>query len=97
MHESSLIVALQNPPKVDDLEKISDVLSVEKVDEYRFKINYEPGQSPAESIATTAVQQQWRLTELIPEKRSLEQIFVDITTSETSEQADTASGEDQAA
>jgi len=84
MHESCVVVVLRQPPAVAELETITGVTAVETMDEHRFKLYHEPGQSPAEALVELAVQNQWRLIELTPEKRSLEQIFVDITTSEKS-------------
>lgn len=98
MHESCVIVVLANPPTLTELEAITGVTSVEALDDNRFKCYFEPEQqSPAESIVETSVQQKWRLTELTPEKRSLEQIFVDITTSEKVSENTPGSSEDQAA
>ena len=98
MHESCVTVVLGNPPSATDLEAVEGVTSVEVLDDNRFKCYFEPkGQSPAEAIVEMSVQQQWRLTELTPDKRSLEQIFVDITTSEKSSDETTRSSKDQAA
>jgi hypothetical protein len=44
-----------------------------------------------------AVQNHWRLSELTPEKRSLEQIFVDITTSEKTGEGPASGSAEQAA
>jgi ABC-2 type transport system ATP-binding protein len=82
MQESRLTVTLNHPPSLPELEAIAGVTTVEAVTDNQFAIHYEPGHSPAEAIVETAVQKGWRLSQLTPEKRSLEQIFVDITTSE---------------
>lgn len=97
MHESCLLIELRQPPAIVELENISGVTSVESIDAQRFKLFYEPGQNPAEALVELAVQKQWRLTELTPEKRSLEQIFVDITTSEKTTEDSSQSTEEQAA
>ncbi|MGD8568981.1 MAG: ABC transporter ATP-binding protein [Gammaproteobacteria bacterium] len=81
--ESRLIVTLNNPPAPTELKQLPGVTSVEALGDNQFRIHYEPGSNPAENIVKTAVQRQWRLCQLTPEKRTLEQIFVDITTSET--------------
>ncbi|WP_455223306.1 ABC transporter ATP-binding protein [Kaarinaea lacus] len=97
MHESCLVVVLHRPPALSELENIAGVTAVESIDEQRFKLYHEPGQSPAESLVELAVQNQWRLAELTPEKRSLEQIFVDITTSEKTNEESGQSTKEQAA
>ncbi|HEY5603842.1 MAG TPA: ABC transporter ATP-binding protein [Gammaproteobacteria bacterium] len=97
MHESCVMIMLQQPPPLSELEKFPGVTAVEALDERRFKLYHEPGQSPAESLAEMAVQNRWRLTELTPEKRSLEQIFVDITTTEKTADAPGNGAAEQAA
>jgi len=97
MHTSCLVIELRQPPAIAELEKISGVTSVESINAQRFKLFYEPGHNPAEALVELAVQNQWRLTELTPEKRSLEQIFVDITTSEKTNEDSSESTEEQAA
>ena len=98
MHESCVLVVMENPPSLSELEAVEGVTSVEALGDNRFKCYFEPDQqSPAETIVETSVQQRWRLTELTPEKRTLEQIFVDITTTEKSSDDSSSSSENQAA
>ena len=49
----------------------------------RVRIHYDPQHNPAEALVQQSVSQQWGLYELIPERMSLEQIFVDITHTES--------------
>ena len=56
---------------------------VELVEENLFRIMHSSENSPAEKLAELAVQQGWGLFELTPERKTLEQIFVDITSNET--------------
>ncbi|NOZ53946.1 MAG: ATP-binding cassette domain-containing protein [Gammaproteobacteria bacterium] len=88
MGASSLVIALKNAPVVTALESIPLVNAVASLGDGRFRLVYEPESDPAEQIVQTAVNNNWGLHEIFPEKRSLEQIFVDITTSE----ADNKSG-----
>lgn len=83
MQASSLIVGLRNPPIKDSLLTIAGVKSVEEAGEGRFRLHYLPDQNPAEQLADAAVRNGWGLRELIPERMSLEEIFVDITTAES--------------
>lgn len=85
MQTSSLIVALRNPPEVETLRNIDHVDNVEALEEGRLRISHDPSTSPAEAIAALAVTEGWGLYELTPERMSLEDIFVDITTTEQHE------------
>jgi len=84
MRARSLIIGLQQPPAtiVSKLESIEGVESVEALEDGRWRVRHAEDQSPANRIAEEAVQNNWGLTELSPETRSLEQIFLDITSSE---------------
>ncbi|MCW8888419.1 MAG: ABC transporter ATP-binding protein [Gammaproteobacteria bacterium] len=84
MHGSTLKVALRNPPSVDELKSLSAVIDeIESLGEGHFRIHFRPEQSPAELLVEQAVAKGWGLYELTPATRSLEDIFVDITTSES--------------
>jgi ABC-2 type transport system ATP-binding protein len=47
----------------------------------RVRIHYR-GSNPAEALIEQAVTQRWHLHELTPERRTLEQIFIELTCSE---------------
>ncbi|NOR50990.1 MAG: ATP-binding cassette domain-containing protein [Gammaproteobacteria bacterium] len=84
MRGASLNVALREPPHVDELRKVSnDIEQIEALAEGHFRIHFQPEHSPAEALVEQAVARGWGLYELTPATRSLEDIFVDITTSES--------------
>ncbi len=86
MRARSLILGLQQPPAQGELETmlndIDNVESIEVLDDGRWRIHHAEQHSPASLIAEKVVQNHWGLIELSPETRSLEQIFIDITTTE---------------
>lgn len=82
MQATSLILQLRNAPSGSEFESVSGVGKVEALSNNRFRIHYASGESPAEPLAQLAVERQWGLQELAPETRSLEQIFVELTSSE---------------
>lgn len=84
MKVSSLILGLAQPPAMEILSELDNVESVEPMDEHRFRIRYAPDKDPTELLVHKAVENSWGLRELSPERRSLEDIFVDITTTEHS-------------
>ena len=97
MQASSLLVALRQPPSTDAIQAIEGVLSVETVDANHLRVHHAPEQSPAEAIATHAVQNAWGLFELVPERMSLEEIFVNITRTDPVENGATQTQQEAAA
>ena len=85
MQSSSMLVAFQNSPDEQVLENIEGVEEVETLDVGRFRIHYLPENNPVETLVESAVNHCWALSELTPEKMSLEQVFVDITRAEVDE------------
>ena len=83
MQASSLTIGLRNPPAIAALQALENIKSVEDLSEGRFRLHYLPNQNPAEQLADLAVRSGCGLRELIPERMSLEEIFVDITTAES--------------
>ncbi|MCK5718477.1 MAG: ATP-binding cassette domain-containing protein [Thiomargarita sp.] len=61
------------------LTQIEGIEKVEQQDEHHFHIQYTINKNPAEAIVAKSVSENWGLYELIPENRSLEQIFVELT------------------
>jgi len=87
MRSSSLLVALRNPPPLAELQALPGVESVETTANGRVRLRHAPDLSPAETLVERAVAQGWGLHELIPEYRSLEQVFMDLTCGETPQPA----------
>ncbi len=87
MNVSSLLLGLRRPPPLAELQALPGVESVEMVESGRFRLHYVPEHSPAEAVAERAVRGDWGLFELSPERMSFEQVFVDITRSDPTEQA----------
>jgi ABC-2 type transport system ATP-binding protein len=82
MRASSLQVALRSPPRAEELRAIPGVQEVEELSDGRLRLHFVPDESPAETLVRLSVERDWGLYELVPERRSLEEIFVDITQAE---------------
>ena len=78
---TSLIAVFNNAPDVDSLSQVNGVDRVEPLEDGRMRIHYSDT-DPAEALVQQAATQQWRLCELTPERRTLEQIFIELTCSE---------------
>ncbi|TAN49549.1 MAG: ATP-binding cassette domain-containing protein [Methylococcaceae bacterium] len=79
MSSSSLAISTRQPPDTALLAAIPGVKSVEALDHQRYRIFHDKQANPAEQVAQLVVTQGWGLAELVPEKRTIEQIFVEIT------------------
>jgi ABC-2 type transport system ATP-binding protein len=90
MQASSLVVGLRRPPAGDELQQLPGVEAVEAVGDGSWRLHYRPEHNPAEQLAVEAARRDWGLYELIPERMSLEQVFVDITRSDPSEHGEGA-------
>lgn len=69
-------IALHRPPDIELLKQIQGVKEVEVQDKNRFRIQYIGDNTPTEVFVEQSVASNWGLYELIPEHRSLEQVFV---------------------
>ncbi len=79
MQSTHLQVGFHNPPDIKKIQKIQFVESVEIVKDNKIRIQHSIENSPVESLVEQSVTNSWGLYELIPEQRTLEQIFVDLT------------------
>ena len=82
MHSSSLLIACQRLPDHAQLLALPGVANIDIIDDHRLRLHHTPTQNPATQLVELSVTQGWGLYELTPEHLSLEQIFVNITTSE---------------
>ena len=90
MQSNSLIVGLNHAPAETELAALSHIDDVEIMPENRFRLSHAQEHNPAESIAELAVKNNWGLFELTPGRKTLEQIFVELTSSEVITEEDDA-------
>ncbi len=79
---TSLILGLGNNVAQADLSALPDIKHVEQLAPLRWRLSFNDNTQPASQIARAVINKGWELRELTPESQTLEQIFVDITTSE---------------
>jgi len=82
MQSENLLLSFRQPPGIHALESIGGVVQVKKTSEECFEVHIEPENDPTDKIVKMAVGQNWGLYELSPQRRSLEEIFMDITCAE---------------
>ena len=89
MNATSLLAAFANTPDINSLQQVTGVDSAEQLADGRVRIHYS-NTDPAEALVEQSVARQWRLHELVPERRTLEQIFIELTCSEAHVKEDAA-------
>ena len=90
LHSQHLIVVFGNTPAINEVQALPGIADVEPLGENRLRLKYS-GENPAAAIAEQAVTRGWGLLELVPERRTLEQIFIELTCQDVS--ATSATGE----
>jgi len=81
MNATALIAGFHTAPELAALQQVAGVERTEPLADNRVRIHYRDS-SPAEALIEQSVAQHWRLLELTPERRTLEQIFIELTCSE---------------
>lgn len=82
-----LTVGFTKSPAVSLLYELPGVEFVEELSDGRIRITHREGESPASAIAEAASREGWGLTELTPERATLEQIFMELIYSESRDRA----------
>jgi ABC-2 type transport system ATP-binding protein len=78
---TALLAAFRAAPDREALQQLPGVTAVELLDAGRVRLHYRDS-DPAEALVQLAASQDWRLYELVPERRTLEQIFIELTCSD---------------
>jgi ABC-2 type transport system ATP-binding protein len=88
MRASSLVLQTRSPIETRDLTDVPGVHTLELLEATRCRVYHDKTVNPAEQLAERVVSRGWGLIELTPERRSMEEIFIDITqhTTTTSEE-----------
>jgi ABC-2 type transport system ATP-binding protein len=87
MEATSILIRLDNPPAKEALMSLKGIDSVETREDGQIRLSYGPEQDPVDELVHRAVNEGWRLRELTPERRTLEEIFVAITQTQDQQEA----------
>lgn len=71
-------VTFLSPPTTANLDSLDCITEHQRLDEHTFLIH--TGESSIEYLVQVAVKNDWGLIKLLPHERTLEQIFIDLTT-----------------
>jgi ABC-2 type transport system ATP-binding protein len=75
----SLLVRWRTPPDIAELNAIQAINKIEILSDGQFRIHTAASEMLAEKLVELSVERHWGLTEITPESRSLEQIFIALT------------------
>jgi ABC-2 type transport system ATP-binding protein len=81
---NSLVLELARPPAADELAQVEGVARVNALENGRFRLALDAGADPREALAAMVVQRDWGLRELRMESKTLEEIFVELTSGDAS-------------
>ncbi len=81
--DPTLRIELARPPALSELALLAGVASVSALEPGCFQLTPEAGCDPRDALVQQAVQADWGLRELRSERRSLEDVFVALTNSDT--------------
>jgi ABC-2 type transport system ATP-binding protein len=81
LNPTALLAAFRSQPDMAALQQLPGVTAVEPLDAGRLRLHYSDT-DPAEALVEMAASHNWRLYELVPERRTLEQIFIELTCSD---------------
>jgi len=76
-------IALRQPPPLEVLAEVEGVTSVEQIGNHHFKIYCQSDIKTINQITKMSVESDWELYEIIPERDSLEETFVQLTRGES--------------
>lgn len=78
---STIVLAMENPPATDELKAIKGVEDIEYLNDKSIRLRFK-GAGPAnltKEIIKLSVKNGWELTEITPEKSSLDEVFAQLS------------------
>lgn len=79
MRSNNIILGLNNAPSEEQLMSLNNIDEIEVLSNKRFRLYHSVENEPAADIAKIAADKNWGLFEIRPDHKTLEQIFVELT------------------
>ncbi|WP_294140962.1 ABC transporter ATP-binding protein [uncultured Sanguibacteroides sp.] len=79
MEPSTFIMTLENPPDLSILNQIPGVTHVESLTRTRFRVHFKDSPDITKKITALSVSNNWRLSEIVLERESLDTIFAQLS------------------
>jgi ABC-2 type transport system ATP-binding protein len=86
---TSLLAAFRELPEQEQLRTLPGVRTIEPLGEHTVRIHCDDARNTARAAAEAAVAGGWGLQELTPERTTLEQMFVELTTADPATRVET--------
>jgi len=83
MQSSVLTLRFRNTPDLAAIAKLTGVRNVETAEGGSVRVYHEPSADPTEALVKLSVEQNWGLAALIPQRATLEDIFLELTREDT--------------
>jgi ABC-2 type transport system ATP-binding protein len=83
MQSSVLTLRYRNTPDLAAIAKLTGVKNVENTDGDSLRVYHEPATDPTEALVKLSVELNWGLAALIPQRATLEDIFLELTRDDT--------------
>ena len=79
MQSSVLTLRYRNTPDLAAIARLTGIKNVENTDGGSVRVYHEPSTDPTEALVKLSVEQNWGLAALIPQRATLEDIFLELT------------------
>jgi ABC-2 type transport system ATP-binding protein len=83
MRSSVLMLRFRRAPEHAAIARLAGVKSIETAGDGSLHVYHEPATDPTDALVRLAVNNDWGLTMLVPQRATLEDIFLELTTDET--------------
>ena len=83
MQASVLAVTFRQTPDVAQLARLAGVKKIETLDDGSLRVYHEPSRDPTEALVKLAMDKNWGIVQIAPQRATLEDIFVELTTDDS--------------
>ena len=85
MQASVLAVTFRQVPDAALLAQLAGVKKIEALDDGSLRVYHEPSNDPTEALVKLAVDKNWGIVQIVPQRATLEDIFVELTTDDSAQ------------
>ena len=85
LQASVLAVTFRQTPDVAQLARLAGVKKIETLDDGSLRVYHEPSSDPTEALVKLAMDKNWGIVQITPQRATLEDIFVELTTDDSAQ------------
>jgi len=85
LQASVLAVTFRQTPDVAQLARLAGVKKIETLDDGSLRVYHEPSSDPTEALVKLAMDKNWGIVQIAPQRATLEDIFVELTTDDSAQ------------